>query len=53
MRPNLHQQDGSLVPTNERDKNKGEVRFSRSELRVPRDDEDLDYETAISVTQGW
>jgi hypothetical protein len=31
-----------LIPTNERDKNKGKVHFRRSELRVPRDDEDLD-----------
>jgi hypothetical protein len=39
-----------LIPTNEPDKNKGKVHFRRSELRVPRDDENLDLGTAISVT---
>jgi hypothetical protein len=40
-----------LIPSNERDKNKGKVHFRHSELRVPRDDEDLDLGMAISVTQ--
>jgi hypothetical protein len=44
--------DDRLIRTDERDDNEGEVRFSRSDLRVPRDDEDLDLGTIVSVTSS-
>ena len=53
VRMNLRRRDGRLISTNERDENEGEVHFSRSELRVPRDDEDLDLGMTINVTHGW
>jgi hypothetical protein len=42
--------DNRLIRTDECDDNEGEVRFSWSDLRVPRDDEDLDLGTIVSVS---
>jgi hypothetical protein len=47
----LRRQDGWPIRSHERDENKGEVRFSRGELCVPRDDEDLDLGAAIGVAR--
>jgi hypothetical protein len=51
--PDLPRQDGRLIRTHERNENKGEVCFSRGQLRVPRDDEDLDLGAAIGVARWW
>ena len=53
MRPELLWRGSWLIPTNERNQNKGKVRFRRGEFCVLWDNEDLDLGTAISVTQRW
>jgi len=51
--PELLWRDSWLIPTNERDKNKGKVCFRHGELHVLRDNEDLDLGTAVGITQRW